>query len=318
MTDRGRNTRRERPGSPAQAGYGSFGNKNFGGPGKAGFRPGGRPAPGPPKSPKSKAPTTYKLTIEYDGSRFSGWQDQQNARTVMGELYRAIEDANLPLVELGGAGRTDAGVHALAQVAHLRLTSRYEPIAIQHALNDRLPGSVHVVQVEPAAPRFHARHDAELRSYVYQLSRRRTAFGKNYVWWIKSALDAEKMQAALEYLPGRHDFRQFANDDPDEKSTLVEMEEVELREEGDLILLRFVASHFLWRMVRRLVGTLVRVGQGELGVEEFAALVSGRPLAPGRGTPAESTAPASGLFLERILYKGDPPLGELRPVTPVG
>ncbi len=189
----------------------------------------------------------------------------------MGELYQAIDDASLPLIELGGAGRTDAGVHALAQVAHLRLAQRYEPVAIRHALNDRLPGSVTVLDVAPAAPRFHARHDAELRSYVYQLARRRTAFAKPYVWWIKSRLDTRPMQEALACLPGRHDFRQFAVDDPDEKSTLVEMEEVELREEGELVLLRFAASHFLWRMVRRLVGSLVRVGLGELTVKDFAA-----------------------------------------------
>jgi tRNA pseudouridine38-40 synthase len=280
-------------------------------------RPVGRPADGPPAERPAKPAATYKLTIEYDGSRFSGWQDQQNARTVMGELYRAIEDANLPLVELGGAGRTDAGVHALAQVAHLRLAQRYEPVAIRHALNDRLPGSLTVLEVEPAAPRFHARHDAELRSYVYQLSRRRTAFAKPYVWWIKSRLDAGRMAKALECLPGRHDFRQFAIDDPDEKSTLVEMEEVELREEGELVLLRFVASHFLWRMVRRLVGTLVRVGLGELEVEDFENLVAGRPLPREKGTPAESTAPASGLFLEKVLYAGDPALPPLRAVTPV-
>ncbi len=283
-------------------------------------RPGsGRPGSGHPGAgrPAAKPASTYKLTLEYDGSKFSGWQDQQNARTVMGELYRAIEDANLPLLELGGAGRTDAGVHALAQVAHLRLAQRFDPVAIRHALNDRLPAAVTVLEVEHADPRFHARHDAELRSYVYQLSRRRTAFAKPYVWWIKSRLDAGRMQQALACLPGRHDFRQFAIDDPDEKSTLVEMEEVELRQEGDLILMRFVASHFLWRMVRRLVGTLVRVGQGELAVEDFENLVDGRPLPADKGTPAQSTAPASGLFLEKVLYAGDAELPPLRAVTPV-
>lgn len=274
----------------------------------------------PPAGQRPAAPPrlhTYKLTLEYDGSRFSGWQDQQNARTVMGELYRAIEEAGLPLHELGGAGRTDAGVHALGQVAHLRLAQRLESLALRHALNDHLPAAITVLEVEPAPPRFHARHDAELRSYVYQLARRRTAFAKPYVWWIKSRLDSRPMQEALACLPGRHDFRLFAIDDPDEKSTLVEMEEVELKEEGELVLLRFVASHFLWRMVRRLAGTLVRVGLGELTVADFAGLVAGRALPPEKGTPAQSTAPASGLFLEKVLYAGDPALPPLRAVTPV-
>lgn len=260
---------------------------------------------------------TYRLVLEYDGTRFSGWQDQHNARTVMGELRAAIADAQLPLIELGGAGRTDAGVHALGQVAHLRLAHRYEPIALQHAFNDRLPSSVQVLSVHHTDPRFHARHDARARVYLYQLTRRRTAFAKPYVWWIKSALDVARIQPALELLPGRHDFQLFAIDDPDDKSTLVEMEKVEMKVEGDLVLLRFCASHFLWRMVRRLVGTLVRLGTGQLELAEFAQLLAASPLPPERGQPAQWTAPPSGLFLEKILYPGDVPLGPLRAVTPV-
>jgi tRNA pseudouridine38-40 synthase len=270
------------------------------------------------REPRQQPIHTYKLTIEYDGTKFSGWQDQQNARTVVGELRAAIADAKLPLLDLGGAGRTDAGVHALAQVAHLRLAHRYEPIAIQHALNDRLPASVHLIGVAHADPRFHARHDAEARAYLYQLSRRRTAFAKPYVWWIKSALDADRIDQALALLPGRHDFQLFAADDPDDKSTLVEVEGVEMKAAGDLLLLRFVASHFLWRMVRRLVGALARLGTGQLELEEFQRLLNATPLPPDRGNPAQWTAPPSGLFLERVLYAGDPALPPLRPATPVG
>lgn len=258
---------------------------------------------------------TYRLTVEYDGSRFAGWQVQKNARTVAGELLRSLAEAGFETADLGGAGRTDAGVHALAQVAHLRLARPVEPERLRRALNDRLPAAVHVLAVAPAPPRFHARHLAEARSYVYQLSRRRTAFAKPWVWWIREPLDVDRLRQAAALLEGRHDFRLFAVRENLPKSTLVEMAAAEVAEDGDLVVLRFVASHFLWRMVRRLVGTMVKVATGELALEAFAGLVAGRPLDD--GAPARWTAPASGLFLERVLYPGDPPLAPLAAVTPV-
>src|SRR6185503_12557064 len=165
--------------------------------------------------------------------------------------------AALPVIELGGAGRTDAGVHALAQCAHLRLEQRFDPADLCRALNKRLPRDVHVLGAAPAEPSFHARHDAVARSYLYQISRRRTALAKPWVWWVRDPLEVDRMRAAAALCVGRHDFRNFADVDPGVKeSTLVEVESVEVIEEGALVLVRFVASHFLWRMVRRLIGTL--------------------------------------------------------------
>lgn len=267
-------------------------------------------------TPRPEDLPTYRLTLEYDGSRFAGWQVQRNARTVAGEVLRALAEAEIEAVELGGAGRTDAGVHALAQVAHLRLARPVEPERLRRAMNDRLPASVHVLAVEPAPPRFHARHLAVARSYVYQLARRRSAFAKPWVWWVREPLDVDRLRAAAALLVGRHDFRLFAVREDLPKSTLVEVEAVEVAEDGDLVLVRFVASHFLWRMVRRLVGTLVRVATGALAADAFAGLLEGRH--PGdEGDPARWTAPASGLFLERVLYPGDPPLPPLAAVTPL-
>lgn len=259
---------------------------------------------------------TYRLTVEYEGTRYSGWQEQRNARTVAGELRRALGEVAREPFELAGSGRTDAGVHALAQVAHLRTAA---PLALDGALarvNDALPPDVHLLALEPAPQRFHARHDAVARSYVYQISRRRTALGKRFVWWVKRPLDTAAMAAALAAAPGRHDFVRFAERNPDpEASTLVEVEAAELAEAGDLVLVRLVASHFLWKMVRRLVGALVEVGGGALAAEEFRALIE----QPGRGgaRPAEWTAPPSGLFLERVRYAGDPPLAPLAAPVPV-
>jgi tRNA pseudouridine38-40 synthase len=236
----------------------------------------------------------------------------------MGALRRAIEEAGIPALDLGGAGRTDAGVHALAQVAHLRLRQRFEPLELCRALNKRLPRDVHVLGAAPADLAFHARHDAVARSYLYQISRRRTALAKPWVWWVRDPLDVARESAAAALLVGRHDFRNFAEVDAGvRESTLVEMESVEVVEDGALVLVRMVASHFLWRMVRRLIGTLAQVGTGDLEVEAVARLLQGEPLGPDDPHPAEWTAPPSGLFLERVLYPGDPPLGDVKAVVRV-
>jgi tRNA pseudouridine38-40 synthase len=260
--------------------------------------------------------TTYRLALEYDGTRYRGWQEQRDQPTVAGALRRAAEEVVGEPVELGGSGRTDAGVHALAQTAHLRMARGREPEALRWELNERLPPDIHVLTLEPAPARFHARHAAVARSYLYQISRRRTAFAKRYVWWVKAAIEVDAMAAAAAHLPGKHDFAPFCEKAEKQESTLVVVERAEVGEAGSLVLVRLVASHFLWKMVRRLVGTLVRVGSGELTVAEFRDLVAGGIL-PARGTPAAWTAPPSGLFLERVLYPGDPPLGELEPAVPV-
>jgi len=258
---------------------------------------------------------TYRLDLEYEGTRYRGWQEQQNARSVSGELKRAVAEAGAELVELGGAGRTDAGVHALHQVAHLRLRTKVDPRRFRLAINDALPHDVHVLAMATASDRFHARHDAVLRSYVYQISRRRTALSKRSVWWIKRPLDLNRMNFAVATLPGMHDFANFCERPQDQTSTKVLVERAEVAEDGALVLVRLAASHFVWKMVRRLVGALVKVGAGELPPREFGALVEGT--APGRPAIAEWTAPPSGLFLERVLYTGDPPLPALGAIVQV-
>jgi len=259
---------------------------------------------------------TYRLTVEYEGTRYRGWQEQQNARSVAGELRRAIVEVAGEVKDLGGSGRTDAGVHALAQVAHLRLPRAVEPEPFRRAVNDRLPPDIHLLAVAPAAASFHARHDAVSRSYLYQVSRRRTALAKRFVWWVKDPLDAGRMGEAAAGLAGRHDFRLFCERPGEQPSTLVVVESAEIVSAGALVLVRLTASHFLWKMVRRVVGALVRLGSGRLAPDDFAALVDGR--APrGAGLPAEWTAPPSGLFLERVRYAGDPPLPPLAAAVPV-
>ena len=241
-----------------------------------------------------------KLTLEYAGTRYSGWQIQKNARTVQGELDRAIrEQVGVRDFELYGAGRTDAGVHALAQVAHLDIDTSLAPAALQGLLNEALPSDIAVIGVEKVRHRFHARHDAIGRSYLYQVSRRKTAFAKPFVWWVKAPLAIEPMRAVARTFVGFHDFQSFSDDDPSEKSTEVALETLDIHEEEDLIVFHVEGSHFIWKMVRRLVGVLVAVGRGDLAPAAATALLAQRS-----DLPARLTAPASGLFLERVYYDG--------------
>ena len=243
-----------------------------------------------------------KLTIEYAGTRYSGWQIQKNARTVQGEIDRAIRDATgVNGFELYGSGRTDAGVHALAQVAHLDIESTIRPEQLRRLVNDALPADINILRIDLVRHKFHARHDAVARSYIYQIARRRTAFGKALVWWIKDDLDVDIMRQVAAGFVGMHDFRTFSDDDPGQKSTQVLVEAFDLYEDGDLLLVHVEGSHFLWKMVRRLVGVLVEAGRGALTVEAALGLLTeDSPL------PARVTAPASGLFLERVYYPGEP------------
>lgn len=244
----------------------------------------------------------FKLTIEYAGTRYSGWQIQKNARTVQGEIDRAIGDATgATEFELYGSGRTDAGVHALGQVAHLDIATTLPPETLRRRINDALPPDIHVLRAEKVRHRFHARHDAVGRSYLYQVSRRRTAFAKPFVWWVKEELDVARMRDAARRFVGFHDFQSFSDDDPEEKSTEVLVDTVDIHEDEDLILVHVEGSHFLWKMVRRLVGVLIDVGRGGMTADEAGAMLTS-PSA----VPARLTAPPSGLFLERVFYEGDP------------
>lgn len=253
----------------------------------------------------------YKLTVEYEGTRYRGWQPQKNVRTVGGEIQRAIHDVcKTSTFEFQGSGRTDAGVHALGQVAHLEITTQLAPDVLRMKLNDVLPADISILDLTRADARFHARHHAVSRSYLYQICRRRTALGKRFVWWVKDPLNVRTMQTAARHFVGMHDFRSFTDDDPDEKSTKVEVEELRVEERGDLVLVRMRGSHFVWKMVRRVVGVLAEVGRGGLPGTAVPRLLHEES-----DLPAQLTAPPSGLFLERVYYKDEPILTDLQPVT---
>jgi tRNA pseudouridine38-40 synthase len=260
----------------------------------------------------------FKLLIEYAGTKYSGWQIQKNARTVAGEIERAVFEATKRReFELYGSGRTDAGVHALAQVAHLDIYTDIAPELLRRRINDELPADIHIRAIAKAPHKFHARHDAIERSYMYQIATRRTAFGKPYVWWIREPLSIAAMREAAAAFVGMQNFDAFTADDPEEKSTRVLVDAVEVMEAGALILIRVRGSHFLWKMVRRMIGVLAAVGRGEIPPRSAARFLDPANRTDARLTAAALAAPAAGLFLEGVRYEGDRPIGPLRPVLTI-
>ena len=292
----------------------------------------------------------YKIILEYDGTSYSGWQMQKNARSIQGTLMDAAQKfLNMPTVsnahlnayhgggeeatqtersirrgadgeackgrqtpanwlDIQGAGRTDAGVHALGQTAHLECAHKLDCETLRMGLNDRLPANINILSVQNAHPRFHARHSAVSRSYLYLIAKRRTASGKKYVWWIKDKLHTDKMQKALSVFKGFHDFTSFADKRMEKNSsTKVLVESIELKEFNSMIAIRITGSHFLWKMVRRIVGMTVEAGRGNISARELEQM-----LVADSDVPARHTAPPSGLFLEKVLYEGD----KLPPIQP--
>jgi tRNA pseudouridine38-40 synthase len=260
--------------------------------------------------------TTWRLDVEYEGTRYRGWQIQHNAKTIQGEFMEAARHLFENKVEIYGSGRTDAGVHALNQIVHLkapRLKTNLTPKQIQYGFNDNLPHDINVLKVSNAPDDFHARHGAIARYYLFQISTRRSAFGKNFVWWVKDRLDPKAMSNAAAMLVGRHDFVSFCEIEEGKKqSTMVQVDHADVFVDGSLICFRIGASHFLWKMVRRIVGMLVEVGRGDLTYDGFERLLKFRS-----DVAAQFTAPPSGLFLERVVYPGERPSFEHRAAMPI-
>jgi tRNA pseudouridine38-40 synthase len=254
---------------------------------------------------------TYRLLIEYDGTKFGGWQVQAGGRTVQGVLLDTLRTLTGERgLDLQGAGRTDAGVHALGQVASLRCRRPHEPDRLRRELESVLPPDLAVLEVRSARRGFHARHDALARAYRYQIARRRSAFGKRSTWWVPEELDVAAMARAAAAFAGRHDFRAFTKRAGKAESTLVEVEAFEVAQAGEFVLARLVASHFVWNQVRRMIGALVVIGRGEAAPGDVPAWLSGA------AQPPLVAAPAAGLFLEAVRYPDEP--WQLPPLEPVG
>lgn len=258
----------------------------------------------PPGGDADRPLRNIRLLIEYEGTRYAGWQVQPAQRTVAGDLLEAIHRTLRDRPRLFGAGRTDQGVHAEGQVANFQTRARETPDAIADALNRELPADINVLQASEAPLSFHARHDAVARRYRYQIAARRSAFFKRLIWWVRHPLDLAAMEEGARALIGRHDFTSFADRSGPIAEPRVRVFSAAFRRGEFLTSFTIEADHFLPRMVRRVVGVLVEIGAGRLPPESVSRFM--------RETvedPAQWTSPPSGLFLEKVLYPGDPVAG---------
>jgi tRNA pseudouridine38-40 synthase len=242
---------------------------------------------------------TWKLTVAYDGTRFSGWQRQDNAPTIQA----ALEDAWEPLLgftpTVHGAGRTDAGVHALGQVASVEADIGHPAAAIQRALNIRLDPDIRVTAVAEMPDGFHARFSAVGKSYRYRIAGGPVVspFAHRYVWHVPQRMDVDVMQDAAQRLLGRHDFSVFQSTGSDVVDAVRTLDRIDVRQDNDELVVDVHGDGFLRHMVRAIVGTLVDVGAGRRTVASMEALLASRD----RGQ-AGDTAPAQGLTLVSVDY----------------
>jgi len=242
----------------------------------------------------------YRLTIEYDGGPFSGWQSQSAGTAVQDSLERAVATINGSRAVVHGAGRTDAGVHALAQVAHVDIAKEWDPFRLRNAINGNVrPDPVSVLEVEAVPDDFHARFSAKRRYYLYRILNRRSppALDRGKVWWIPVDLDADAMHEAGQHLLGKHDFTTFRAAQCQAKSPVKTLDRLDVARYGELIEIRAVARSFLHNQVRSMVGSLRLVGEGKWHPREMR-----RALDAMDRTACGPVAPPDGLYLLRIDY----------------
>lgn len=238
-----------------------------------------------------------KLTIEYDGKDFAGWQYQPSRRTIQGELETAIKKLTGEKTTLYAAGRTDAGVHAVGQVANFKTTSNLSIKKYRDGLNFYLPGDILIHRADEAPIDFHARYDAVYRSYAYSISRRKSVAEHGRCWEIPMELDMTRLQAGAEYVRGEHDFSAFCVVSSRKANNRCLVFESRWREEKHILKYEITADRFIHSMVRSLVGLMVRLGQANIDERQFKQIFcSGDHRAVGR------VAPARGLCLIAVGY----------------
>ena len=242
---------------------------------------------------------TFKLTIAYDGTDYVGWQRQATGTSIQGLLEDALKPIEGAPVTVHGAGRTDAGVHALAQVASVQLTAAIDAATLGRALNAVLPSDVRVLRVEPEAADFHARFSAIGKRYEYRIINGPVVppFVHRYVWHVPQPLDFQAMADASAPLVGRHDFAAFQAAGSETHTTVRSIQAIEWRGDAPSHTLHIEGDGFLRHMVRNIVGTIVEVGLGRRDAADVARILASRDR-----SQAGVTAPAKGLFLAAVLY----------------
>lgn len=245
----------------------------------------------------------FKLTIAYDGAKYKGWQKlggDDADKTVQGKIEAVLSKCFSRTIEINGASRTDAGVHALEQIANFKVKSQMHPREIALYLRTYLPEDISIKNVQEVDEQFHARFNAKSKTYVYQIwaSEVLDPFKRKYVWHIAKKLDVEAMNTAAKAFLGTHDFTTFTNAKSKKKSMDRTIQNVEIQRDGAMLTIRITGDGFLHNMARKMVGMLVEVGLGEIQPERVTQAVEAKDRA--LNSPL---APAQGLFLEKVRYE---------------
>ena len=240
-----------------------------------------------------------KLTIEYDGKCYNGWQKQPNKLNIQGEIERAIYNITKEEVDLIGSGRTDAGVHALGQVANFKTNSQISIEKLPLAINSQLKNSIVIKEAEEVNERFHSRYNAQRKTYRYIINNSKcgTAIYRNLEYSYPFKLDAEKMKQASKYFEGEHDFKAFKSSGTSSKNSVRTIYKAIVKQEGEKIIIELTGNGFLYNMVRIISGTLLDVGLGKIQPEEIPEMIESKDR-----QRAGKTLPAHGLYLVEVKY----------------
>lgn len=241
-----------------------------------------------------------KLTIEYDGKEYNGWQKQPNKLNIQGEIEKAIQNVMGKQVELIGSGRTDAGVHALGQVANFKIDSDFPIEKMVIAINSQLKKSIRIKSVEEVDENFHSRYNCHSKTYMYVIdnSKMGTAIYRNLTCHIPQPLNVESMKIAATYLVGEHDFASFKSSGTSSKSSVRTIYKAEVLKEQEKVIIKLAGNGFLYNMVRIISGTLVEVGLGNIEAQEMEKIIQAKDR-----KKAGKTLPAQGLFLLNVDYE---------------
>ncbi|HCD52901.1 MAG TPA: tRNA pseudouridine(38-40) synthase TruA [Balneolaceae bacterium] len=240
----------------------------------------------------------YKLTIEYNGAAFNGWQIQPDVVTVEGEIEKALQRILQSPVDVVGQGRTDAGVHARGQTAHVDLPGSIDLQKLFHGVNGLVGADIQIVNWEEVSDDFHARFDAVYREYEYCVLKYDAPLMNNMGWWSGKVPDIEVLNEAAALIQGEHDFDGFSKFNPENYTTLCEVLLSVWEEQEGCLVYRVRANRFLRNMVRRLVGTMMEVATGKMSLREFEGMLKGE-----KASVSAYTAPAKGLVLQKVFYE---------------
>lgn len=241
----------------------------------------------------------YKLVIQYDGGRYKGWQRLGNSdNTIQGKIENVLSEMVGRNIEIIGSSRTDAGVHALAQVANFRISENFTESEVMNYLNRYLPHDISVVDVTLVHERFHARYNAKDKTYVYKIWNKEytNPFMRKYSMHVEKALDVGEMKKACQHFIGEHDFTAFSNAKSKKKSMVRKVHSIDMEENEGFIQIRVKGNGFLYNMVRKIVGTLIKVGLGEMEAESIPKIIQSKE------RDQAGFAEAGGLHLEKIEF----------------